>query len=198
MSKTLTIIDYGAGNVFSVVSAFRRLGVEPVLSANPDTICSSDYVVFPGVGHAKHAMNNLRERNLEVIIPELKQPVIGICLGMQLMCNTTEEGNSTGLGIFEDVDIKRFATDLPVPHIGWNLIENTRSILNGLEGDVYFVHGYFANLSQHTIAISNYVQAFSAALQKGNFFGCQFHPEKSGELGTKILERFLSGQKGKY
>lgn len=191
----LTIIDYGAGNIFSVASAFQRLGVEPVLSSDEQEIRSSDLVVFPGVGHAETAMQQLKSSVLDQLIPNLKQPVLGVCLGMQLMCDSTEEGNTVGLGIFEGVKVLRFDEQLKVPHMGWNDLLNSKGTLVGLTEPVYFVHSYYTSLSPFTIAESNYPFAFSAALEKGNFLACQFHPEKSGKAGEEVLKRFLNKAK---
>jgi glutamine amidotransferase len=189
----LTIINYGAGNVFSVKSAFQRLGIEPTLSNDLNEIRSSDLVVFPGVGHAETAMSQLKESGLDVLISDLKQPVLGVCLGMQLMCESSEEGDVKGLNIFENVRVKRFDDELKVPHMGWNELLETKGFLNGLIDPVYFIHSYFAPLNEYTIAETHYPMAFSAAMQKDNFIGCQFHPEKSGDIGEKILTRFLKG-----
>lgn len=186
-----TIIDYGAGNVFSVASALRRLGIEPILTANEELIRGSDRVIFPGVGHAAPAMEKLKEFGLNKLIPNLNQPVMGICLGMQLMCASTEEGNTKGLDIFDDISVLHFKNNLKIPHMGWNTIEETKGLLSGLDLDVYFVHSYYAPLSLYTSASSNYQIPFSAALEKKNFIGCQFHPEKSGKAGEEILKRFF-------
>jgi glutamine amidotransferase len=191
----LTIINYGAGNVFSVRSAFERLGLQPVLSADEEEIRSSDLVVFPGVGHAESAMVQLRAAGLDRVIPTLQQPVLGVCLGMQLMCDATEEGNTSGLGIYDGVKVLRFNDELKVPHMGWNELENSRGTLVGIDEPVYFVHSYYAPLSEYTIAECRYPFAFSAALEKDNFMACQFHPEKSGPVGEEVLKRFLN--KGK-
>jgi imidazole glycerol-phosphate synthase subunit HisH len=190
MKKT-TIIDYGAGNVKSVSFALERLGIQPKLSANAEEIQSSDYVIFPGVGHADYAMQQLHDKGLVEVIQNLKQPVLGICLGMQLMCDYTEEGNVKGLGIF-DVPVVRFAENLKVPHMGWNNLQKTSKLLDNLEEQVYFVHSYYAPTCEDTMATCNYHGLFSAALAKDNFYGCQFHPEKSGPVGEEILKRFLS------
>lgn len=188
--KNIVIIDYGAGNVKSVNFAFQRLGFEPVLSDNPDIIKNADYVIFPGVGHAKSAMKALKDKGLVGVIKELKQPVLGVCLGMQLMCRFSEEGNVEGLGIF-DVDVVRFDDQLKVPHMGWNDLLNESSLLNEISGQAYFVHSYYVPLTSETIATCDYGVSFSAALAKNNFYGCQFHPEKSGSVGERILKRFL-------
>lgn len=186
-----TIIDYGAGNVKSVAFACERLGINPVLSNDENVIRSSDRVIFPGVGHADYAMQKLRENNLVKVIKNLKQPVLGICLGMQLMCNETEEGNTKGLGIFED-SVLRFKVYEKIPHMGWNLLGNTKGLLKDINEYVYFVHSYYVPESKNSIATCQYGIPFSAALQKDNFYACQFHPEKSGKSGNKILERFLA------
>lgn len=191
----VTIIDYGAGNVFSVASAFRRMGIEPILTANEAEIRSSDRVIFPGVGHAAPAMEQLKQSGLDQVIPQLTQPVMGICLGMQLMCKATEEGNTQGLSIFDDASVVKFDDTLKIPHMGWNTIEETNGMLNGLKSDVYFVHSYYSPKSIYTAAICNYAVPFSAALEKDNFLGCQFHPEKSGKAGEEILKRFLAEKK---
>jgi len=188
--KNIVIIDYGAGNVKSVNFAFQRLGFEPTLSDNPEVIKNADYVVFPGVGHAKSAMEALKAKNLVNVIRELKQPVLGVCLGMQLMCRHSEEGDVDGIGIF-DVDVVRFDDELKVPHMGWNDLQNGESLMKGISGQAYFVHSYYAPLNDETIATCDYGISFSAALSKDNFYGCQFHPEKSGEVGERILKRFL-------
>jgi glutamine amidotransferase len=190
----LAIISYGAGNVFSVKSAFERLGIEPTLTADSALIESSDLVVFPGVGHAEAAMRQLKETKLDRLIPNLKQPVLGICLGMQLMCELSEEGETKGLGIFEGVKVQRFDEQLKVPHMGWNDLTVSKGILSDIKEPVYFVHSYFAPLCRYTIAEANYPFPFSAAMQKDNFIGCQFHPEKSGKAGEAILRKFLRNE----
>lgn len=191
----VTIIDYGAGNVFSVASAFRRLGIEPLLTADEEEIRSSDRVIFPGVGHAAPAMEQLIQSGLDQLIPQLKQPVMGICLGMQLMCKNSEEGNTQGLNIFEDISVVKFDDTLKIPHMGWNTIECANGLLSGLDSDVYFVHSYYALMSMYTSSTCNYSVPFSASLEKDNFLGCQFHPEKSGKAGEEILKRFLAEKK---
>jgi glutamine amidotransferase len=186
------IIDYGAGNVFSVQSALSRLGVKSELTNDKNEILTADRVVFPGVGHAATALKQLREKQLDQLIPLLKQPVLGVCLGMQLMCEHTQEGNENGLGIFEGVKVKRFDGALKIPHIGWNNLTKTSKKMEGLKEDVYFVHSYFAPVNKYTVASCNYGLEFSAAMEKNNFFACQFHPEKSGLAGELILKRFLN------
>lgn len=189
----IAIIDYGAGNVQSVQFALNRLGFEGILSADPEFILSADKVIFPGVGAANSAMRKLRECGLDQIIPSLKQPVLGICLGMQLLCNYSEEGNTNGLGIF-DVAVKKFSAENKIPQMGWNTIYNLQSpLFEGIsEKDyVYLVHSFYAEKIENTIATTNYGLEYASALQKNNFFGVQFHPEKSGKTGEKIFENFL-------
>lgn len=189
----IAIIDYGAGNVQSVQFALNRLGFEGILSADPEFILSADKVIFPGVSAANSARKKLRESGLDQIIPSLKQPVLGICLGMQLLCNYSEEGNTEGLGIF-DVGVKRFSPENKIPQMGWNTIYNLKSkLFEGIsEKDyVYLVHSFYAEKIENTIATTNYGLEYSSALQKDNFFGVQFHPEKSGKTGEKILDNFL-------
>lgn len=189
----IAIIDYGAGNVQSVQFALNRLGFEGILSADPEFILSADKVIFPGVGAANSAMKKLRESGLDQIIPSLKQPVLGICLGMQLLCNYSEEGNTEGLGIF-DVSVKRFSSENKIPQMGWNTIYNLQSpLFEGIsEKDyVYLVHSFYAEKTENSIASTKYGLEYASALQKVNFFGVQFHPEKSGKTGEKILENFL-------
>lgn len=189
----LIIIDYGAGNIKSIQFAFKRLGVEAILTNDIDIIKSADKVIFPGVGEASSAMKMLIESGLHEVIPTLKQPVLGICLGMQLMCNFTEEGITRGLGIF-DVTVKRFSNNVKVPQMGWNVIKELKSSLfSGIKENefMYLVHSYFAELCEETIAKTDYELEYSAALQKDNFYGVQFHPEKSGNEGAKILENFI-------
>jgi glutamine amidotransferase len=190
----LVIINYGAGNIKSIQFAFKRLGVDAVLSNNIDEIKAADKVIFPGVGEASSAMKMLQESGLDKVIPTLKQPVLGICLGMQLMCNSSEEGNTKGLGIF-NVDIKRFSNAVKVPQMGWNTITNLKSALFiGIKNKefMYLVHSFYAENCVDTIATTDYEIKYASALQKDNFYGVQFHPEKSGIEGSKILENFLN------
>ncbi|GMN05279.1 imidazole glycerol phosphate synthase subunit HisH [Croceitalea sp. MTPC5] len=189
----LVIIDYGAGNIQSIKFAFQRLGIQAQLSNDIETIQSADKVIFPGVGEASSAMKKLNQSGLNDLIPQLKQPVLGICLGMQLMCNSSEEGNTKGLGIF-DVDVVKFNSGVKVPQIGWNKIGNLKSpLFQGLNEDyIYLVHSFYAPKGAETIATSTYGLEYSAALRKDNFYGTQFHPEKSGEYGATILENFIS------
>jgi len=189
----LVIIDYGAGNIKSIQFAFKRLGVDAILSSNIEEIKGADKIIFPGVGEASSAMKMLKESGLDIIIPTLKQPVLGICLGMQLMCNQTEEGNTQGLGIF-DVTVKKFSKDVKVPQMGWNTITNLQSdLFDGLTDKdyMYLVHSYYAEQNDSSIATTAYDISYASALQKDNFYGVQFHPEKSGSKGSKILDNFL-------
>lgn len=189
----LVIVDYGAGNIQSIKFAFKRLGVEAILSEKAEEIMAADRVIFPGVGEASSAMNKLKASGLDKIIPELQQPVLGICLGMQLMCHSSEEGNTLGLGIF-DTDVVRFTNSVKVPQIGWNQITNLKSALfkDVIEKDhIYLVHSYYAPICEETIAVTEYEMAYSSALQKDNFYGVQFHPEKSSKVGARILKNFL-------
>ncbi len=190
----LVIVNYGAGNIQSIKFAFKRLGIEAILSDKAEEIRTADRVIFPGVGEASSAMNKLKASGLDRVIPELQQPVLGICLGMQLMCHTSEEGNTIGLGIF-NTDVVRFTNHVKVPQIGWNQITNLKSALfkDVIEKDhIYLVHSYYAPICKETIAVSEYEIAYSSALQKDNFYGVQFHPEKSSKVGARILKNFLT------
>ena len=196
------IIKYNAGNVQSVLFALERIGVQGILSDNADEINSADKVIFPGVGEASSAMKFLKEKNLDTVIKNLKQPTLGICLGMQLMCKHSEEGNTDCLGIFS-LQVKKFASPpspllkergAKIPQIGWNNIYDLKgNLFSGLKENeyLYFVHGYYAESGNDTIAKTNYILEYSSALQKNNFYGVQFHPEKSSDSGQKILENFL-------
>jgi glutamine amidotransferase len=189
----LVIVNYGAGNIQSIKFAFKRLGHEAVLSDKAEEIMSADRVIFPGVGEASSAMHKLKASGLDGIIPALQQPVLGICLGMQLMCHSSEEGNTMGLGIF-DTDVVRFTNGVKVPQIGWNQITNLKSDLfkDVIEKDhIYLVHSYYAPICAETIAVSDYEMPYSSALKKDNFYGVQFHPEKSSKVGARILKNFL-------
>lgn len=189
----IVIINYGAGNIKSIQFAFNRLGYNAVLSNNPSEIINADKVIFPGVGEASSAMSKLRQSRLDTLIPTLKQPVLGICLGMQLMCNYTEEGDTNGLGIF-NVNVKRFSNAVKVPQMGWNTIHNLKSDLfkDINDGDyMYLVHSYYAENCNHAIATTNYNLEYASALENDNFFGVQFHPEKSGVVGEQLLRNFL-------
>ncbi|MCB0462150.1 MAG: imidazole glycerol phosphate synthase subunit HisH [Flavobacteriaceae bacterium] len=190
----LSIIDYGAGNIKSIQFAFKRLGYDAVLTSDVKTIQQADKVIFPGVGEAGHAMSMLKKSGLDKIIPTLKQPVLGICLGMQLMCNHTEESNTKGLGIF-NVDVKKFSKKVKVPQMGWNTITNLKSDLfkSISEGEyMYLVHSYYAEQCAETIATTHYEIDYASALQKDNFYGVQFHPEKSSIAGEQLLKNFLT------
>jgi len=189
----LVIINYGAGNIQSIMFAIERLGYKAVLSNNPDEIKAADKVIFPGVGEASYAMKMLQESGLDTLIPTLKQPVFGICLGMQLMCNYSEEGDTKGLGIF-DVDVVKFSSKVKVPQMGWNNIYNLKSdLFKGMAENeyMYLVHSFYAPLCAETIATTNYELEYSSALENDNFYGTQFHPEKSGDIGEQILGNFL-------
>lgn len=190
----LVIINYGAGNIKSIQFAFKRLGVDAILSDNPKVIKAADKIIFPGVGEASSAMKMLKESGLDKLIPTLKQPVLGICLGMQLMCNYTNEGNTEGLGIFQ-TEVKRFSNDLKVPQMGWNVIKDLKShLFEGINENeyMYLVHSYYAEHCDETIAATDYGLNYASALKHNNFYGVQFHPEKSSLAGAKILENFLN------
>ena len=195
----VAIIKYNAGNIQSVDYALKRLGVEASITGDHEEIRTADRVIFPGVGEASTTMAFLREHQLDRLIADLKQPVLGICLGLQLMCRHSEEGDVECLGIFEET-VKKFALQtellpsMKIPHMGWNTITSLKSNLFDptLEGEYcYFVHSYYATTGDNTAAICSYPTPFSAALRKNNFFAVQFHPEKSGTVGAKILENFL-------
>jgi glutamine amidotransferase len=189
----IVIINYGAGNIQSIMFAIERLGFQAVLSNNPDEIKAADKVIFPGVGEASYAMKMLKQSGLDTLIPTLKQPVFGICLGMQLMCNKSEEGNTDGLGIF-DVDVIKFSPKVKVPQMGWNNIYNLKSpLFKGIAENeyMYLVHSFYAPLCKKTIATTDYEVPYSSALESNNFYGTQFHPEKSGDVGEQILSNFL-------
>lgn len=189
----VVIVNYNAGNVQSVTYALNRLGIEPILSDNPEVINGADKVIFPGVGEASTAMRFLKANGLDAVIKGLKQPVFGVCLGLQLMCKHSEENDTDCLGIF-DVKVKKFEPKLKVPQIGWNtLTEMDSALFKDLPAEpyVYYVHSYYAEISDYTVAQTDYVNPFSAALQKDNFYALQAHPEKSGKVGEKILSNFL-------
>lgn len=198
----VAIIKYNAGNIYSVINALRRLGVEPALTDNAEEIASADKVIFPGQGEAATAMAYLRSRGLDKVIKALRQPVLGICIGQQLLCRHSEEGDTECLGIFP-IDVRHFCPlhhEDKVPAMGWNSIGvcessegGRKGLLEGL-GDkpfVYFVHSYYVPLSQYTIATAEYIRPYSAAIRRNNFYATQFHPEKSGVAGARILKNFL-------
>ncbi|MFA8450735.1 MAG: imidazole glycerol phosphate synthase subunit HisH [Bacteroidales bacterium] len=194
MSKKICIIDYGAGNLFSVQNALNKIGTNIVVSNDHKEIIKSDKIIFPGVGHAKTAMENLKKYKLDKLIPQLKQPVLGICLGMQLLCKNSEEGNTPGLNIFPD-PVVQFNNKLKIPHMGWNNIEISEELIwANIPNNtfMYFVHSYYVPLSQYSIASCDYGKPFSAAIRKNNFIGIQFHPEKSGEIGLQVLKNFIN------
>lgn len=190
----LAIVKYNAGNIRSVVNAVRRLGIEPLETDDAAEISGADRIIFPGVGEAGSAMEYLRTRGLDAAIRSLSQPVLAICLGMQLMCERSEENNTQCLGILP-YTVKQFANDaMKVPQMGWNTIADLSSpLFDGISEDerLYFVHSYFVDSCEQTIAVAEYGTKFSAAIRRDNFFGVQFHPEKSGPAGAKILENFL-------
>ncbi len=193
----VVIIKYNAGNIRSVMFALERIGVHAVVTDDHDEIRSADRVIFPGVGEASSAMKYLVEKGLDQLICSLTQPVLGICLGMQLMCTSSEENNTTCLGIFAE-KVKRFpdTEGYKIPHIGWNNISDLKTNLFAGVNDnayMYFVHSFYVESCKDAIAKTNYIQSYSSALHKDNFFAVQFHPEKSGEAGQKILENFISG-----
>lgn len=193
----VVIIKYNAGNIRSVQIALERHGINPIVSDDPEIIHSADRIIFPGVGEASSAMSYLKERNLHKIIVDARQPFLGICLGMQLMCKHSEENDTSCLSIFEE-EVIRFTSEdktLKIPQIGWNNIENLRgNLFKGVDEKsfCYFVHSYYASIGPDTIAQTDYCGLYSAALNKNNFFGVQFHPEKSAEVGAAIITNFLN------
>ncbi len=190
----VAVIDYSAGNIRSVLFALERLGVEGVLTQDKETIQQADKVVFPGVGEASSSMAHLHKMELTQIIPALKQPMLGICIGLQLMCQHSEEGDSTCLGIF-DTKVRKFRGKEKIPHIGWNNVYSLQSpLFEGVNENtyMYFLHSYFAEKSEYTSATSEYMIKYSAAIEKDNFYAVQFHPEKSGSEGQKIISNFLN------
>jgi glutamine amidotransferase len=189
----VAIVKYNAGNIRSVYFALQRLGLEASITDDHERLRSADKVIFPGVGEASTTMKYLKERKLDVLLRELTQPVLGICLGLQLMCAHSQEGDSDCIGIF-DLKVKKFEMKLKVPHMGWNSLENIsgKLIPPELKGAfVYFVHSYYAELGENTSAVAHYINPFSAAIERDNFYATQFHPEKSGPVGEKILKNFL-------
>jgi glutamine amidotransferase len=193
----IVIIKYNAGNIRSVLFALERIGAEALVTDEPDLICAADKIIFPGVGEASSAMNYLRDRKLDLLIRDLRQPVLGVCLGMQLLCSHSEENQTRCIGIFNET-VKKFkdttGQHLKVPQVGWNNIYDLKSeLFSGVSQDsyTYFVHGYYVGLGETTIAKTDYIQPYSSALQIKNFFGVQFHPEKSASAGERILKNFL-------
>ncbi len=190
----VAIVKYNAGNTASVANALERLGVEPVITDDAGTLRSADKVIFPGVGEASTAMAYLKERGLDAVIRSLHQPVLGICLGMQLLCESSEENEAECLGVFP-YRVRKFRSEhVKVPHVGWNTIDVVDSpLFGGMTRDqhVYFVHGYYVETGEQTTATCTYAEVFSAGIDHGNFHGVQFHPEKSGAVGQLILENFL-------
>lgn len=192
----VVIIKYNAGNIFSVDYGLKRIGIEAEITGDINKIRNADKVIFPGVGEASTTMNYLREHQLDKLIVSLKQPVFGICIGMQLLCSHSEEGNTDCLGVFEEKVMKFSPQDsiMKVPHMGWNTIQHKNNpLFKGLsqEDYVYYVHSYYATVGKDTVATTDYIHPFSAALQKDNFYAVQFHPEKSGAIGEKILKNFI-------
>ncbi|MBO6516238.1 MAG: imidazole glycerol phosphate synthase subunit HisH [Bacteroidia bacterium] len=189
----IAILKYNAGNIKSVQNALTRLGCSSLITDDRTEILNAEKVIFPGVGEASSAMRYLRERGLDKVISSITQPVLGICLGLQLMCTSSQEGNTTCLGIF-DTEVKLFPSTEKVPHMGWNTLLDVQGRLFrniNEHSDVYYVHSYYAEPCAHTVALCDYSISFSAALQKGNFFATQFHPEKSAGVGEMILKNFL-------
>ncbi|WP_374462474.1 imidazole glycerol phosphate synthase subunit HisH [Chryseobacterium sp.] len=190
----IAIIKYNGGNVNSVQNALNRLNVDSIITDDPEKILKADKVIFPGVGEASSTMKLLKEKELDLLIPSLKQPVLGICLGMQLMCGKNEEGDTEGMGIF-DINVRKFPSKDIVPHMGWNTVSGqTSPLFSGIEesSDVYFVHSYYCELSDFTTSVCDYILPFSASLQKDNFYAVQFHPEKSGTVGNQIVKNFIN------
>lgn len=191
----IVIVKYNAGNIQSVLYALERIGIQAEVTDDKEKILQADKVIFPGVGEASTAMNYLRDRNIDQLLISLKQPVLGICLGMQLMCSSSEEGDTTCMGIFEE-KVKKFikVDDFKVPQIGWNDIYDLKTpLFNGISEHsyVYLVHSYYASLGEHTIATTDYISPYSTALHRDNFYGVQFHPEKSAEVGSVLLKNFI-------
>lgn len=192
----VSIVKYNAGNIFSVINAVKRLGIDPLWTDDAEELASSDCVIFPGQGEARNAMEYLKSRNLDSLIADLKQPVLGICIGQQLLCKHSEEGDTDCIGIFP-INVRRFQPtkhEQKVPAMGWNAIHDLRSpLFKGLTDRdyVYFVHSYYCEMCDYTAATADYILPYSAALQKDNFYATQFHPEKSGMVGHRILQNFI-------
>lgn len=189
----IAILKYNAGNTTSVENAIKQLGFEVVVTDDIPTLEKAEKIIFPGVGEASTAMKHLREKGLDIFLKNLKKPVLGICLGMQLLCEHTEEGDTEGLGIFP-LKVRKFPPQGIIPHTGWNNFSLVKgSLFEGIsaDDDVYFVHSYCAEIGENTVAVTDYIVPFSSALQKNNFYGIQFHPEKSAIIGNKILKNFL-------
>jgi len=190
----IAIVKYNAGNIQSVSYALNRLNIDPIITSDPEILLKADKIIFPGVGEASSAMAYLKKHNLDEVLTQIKQPFLGICFGMQLMCKHSEEGDVDCLGIF-DVNVKRFPAKDKIPHMGWNTISGFKSdLLKGIDDNsyMYFVHSYYAELNEYTNTSCDYILPFSAGIQKDNYFAFQFHPEKSGTVGSKIIENFLS------
>ena len=190
----IVVVKYNAGNILSVIYSLKRLGFSPILSEDAEEIRTADKVIFPGVGEASTAMEYLKTRGLDKIIRSIKKPVLGICLGLQLLCKHTEEGNTECLNIF-NTNVRKFPATEKVPHIGWNNFTMLKSSLfDGIttDSDVYYVHSYYAEINNQTIATCDYIKPFGAAMQYKNFYATQFHPEKSADIGEQILKNFLS------
>lgn len=190
----IALIKYNAGNTQSVIYALNRLGINPIVTDKPEEVKAADKVIFPGVGEARSAMNYLKERNLDKLITSLKQPVLGICVGLQLLCSHSEENDTDCMGIFPNKVLKFQSEGFKVPQMGWNRLINLDSpLFNGLsDGDfAYFVHSFYAEVNNYTIAQTDYGVNFSAALHKDNFYALQFHTEKSSKAGSKILQNFI-------
>ncbi len=190
----IAIIKYNAGNIRSVQNALTRLGYESTITDDDNTILSADKVIFPGVGEASSAMNYLIERGLDKVILSIQQPMMGICLGLQLMCDYSEEGNTKCLGIF-NTNVKKFSATDKVPHMGWNSFSDIKgSLFKDIfpSNDVYYVHSYYAEIIEQTVATCDYIKPFSAAMQNDNFYATQFHPEKSAEVGEQLLRNFCT------
>ena len=193
----VAIVKYNAGNVYSVVNALKRLGIEPLLTDDAEQLSKADHVIFPGQGEARGAMEYLKERHLDEVIRNLRQPVLGICIGQQLLCKHSEEGDVDCIGVF-DTEVKRFQPkrhEDKVPCMGWNNLKlRENKLFEGLSENpyVYFVHSYYVPVCEDTAAVADYILPYSAAMHKGNFYACQFHPEKSGKVGEQIIKNFLT------